>query len=114
MGVTPKGNPHRKLLEAQHAQLVKNGSRFIGRMRLDRVAPWVRFGGSHHHALLQVADLCAYNVMRQFRVYPDVSSFQRTGCRSPKYEYFETILPMFRCSPTGRIDGYGVVKFPNK
>jgi hypothetical protein len=109
-GRTPKGRYHRDLLIKQHQQIIKHGSRLVT-MRLDRVADRIKIGGSHHYPLLQVADLCAYNVMRQFRAYPDTNSLA-VGAPVPMYEYFARILPKFRCAPSGRVDGYGVVKHP--
>lgn len=111
MGLTPKGSKHRELLVKQHKQLVERGLG-TGNVKTDRIANWVKFGGSHDYALLQVADLCAYNVMRQFRMHPAYSSFKKQGCETPKYEHFERILPKFRASVDGRIDGYGVVRYP--
>ncbi|MNL12287.1 hypothetical protein D3C87_1331500 [compost metagenome] len=111
MGRTPKGNPHRKLLLEQHEKLKRHGCNLTG-TRFERIAGWIRFGGSHHHPLLQVADLCAYNVHRQFRQY--FAEWDRTTPidQLPLYEGFDLISSKFRMSPTRVVEGFGIVKFP--
>jgi hypothetical protein len=61
--------------------------------------------------LLQVADVVAYNVYRQFREYGE--EWETRGLPVlPSYEWFSRLLEKFRKGPNGRIQGFGVAKIP--
>jgi hypothetical protein len=61
--------------------------------------------------LVQVADIVAYNVMRQFRDHGEEWE-TRSLLSLPTYDWFRRICGKFRQGPDGRIQGYGVVKLP--
>ena len=111
-GSTPAHNEWRALLLNQHALLKKNGC-LITKLTFDNVASSLRFGNSAHFDLLQVADVAAYNVYRQFRSHGD--EWDRTdGDKVPIYSWFGRILHRFAGSPNGVIEGWGVVKWPSE
>ena len=61
--------------------------------------------------MLQVADVVAYNVYRQFRQYGE--EWERQGLSIlPAYDWFLRIAEKFRRGPDGRIQGFGVGKIP--
>lgn len=67
------------------------------------------FRDSHLDERLQLADLVAYAVFRQFVDYgPD---WEDDSKPLPVYEYLERLAPKFR-NHNGRLQGYGIVKFP--
>jgi hypothetical protein len=67
---------------------------------------------SQHSDLLQAADLISYNVHRQFRDYGDEWEVAGEGRNLPMYPYFKRIAGKFYQHPAGRVQGFGIVKFP--
>jgi len=65
-GATPKGNQYRTNLRRHHAQLKQTGSYLYRGIRFPHLRD-LRFVDSKRSELVQVADLVAYNVYRQFR-----------------------------------------------
>ena len=65
------------------------------------------FGGLE---LVQAADLVWSNIHRQFRDYGE--DWEGEKNMLPLYEYFERICRKFRTDGRGRIQGYGIAKFP--
>ena len=107
-GATPAGNQHAYLLRRQHALMRDNGSRLIKGMAFDRIGG-MAFRDSHLDERLQLSDLVAYAVYRQFVDYgPD---WEDDSKPLPVYECLERLAPKFR-NHGGRIQGYGIVKFP--
>jgi len=92
--------------------LKKNGSRLLKKkFGFSRIHGDVRFEDSAHSELIQVADIVAYNVFRQFTDYGD--EWEMHGLSAlPTYEPFERLSTKFRKGAHGRIQGYGVVKVP--
>lgn len=109
-GKSPKGNDWRANLEAQHKQLRTRGSSLIKGMELDRiVGDKPVFRDSAHDDRLQLADLVAYSVYRQFVDHgPD---WEQEGKPLPVYDYLDRICHKFR-NQNGRVQGFGIVKFP--
>jgi hypothetical protein len=109
-GATPKGNQYRDNLRRHHAQLKQTGSYLYRGIRFPRLRD-LRFVDSKRSELIQVADLVAYNVYRQFRDHGE--EWEQSGLRTlPCYDWFARILPKFRTGPNGRIQGFGVGKIP--
>lgn len=112
-GKTPKGREYRRLMEAQHNSLKQHGSRFIQGFSFTALEGKPNFVDSGLSHMVQVADLVAYNVFRQFREYGE--EWDREGLRNlPTYDWFHRLTPKFRKGPGGRIQGYGVVKMPKR
>lgn len=110
-GSTPKMTQYKENLKRQHRSLRQNGSRLLSGFRFNCLLPEVRFTDSAKHHLVQVADIAAYNVYRQFRDYGE--EWETKGLKKlPVYEHFGRLVSKFRQGPNGRIQGYGVVKFP--
>ena len=117
-GATPKHRQYSENLRQQHAKMRQHGSSLQRGMAFDRLLGSLRFVDSAQSELVQVADIAAYNVFRQFTEYGEEwESASRepkasTPLTLPTYQYFRRLGPKFRASPTGRIQGYGVVKMP--
>ena len=110
-GKTPNNNPYDRNLMRQHALLQQYGSTLRKGMRLDGLAGRLVFVDSARSELVQVADLVAYNVFRQFREHGE--EWEEEGLKKlPTYAYFRRLSEKFRSGPGGRIQGYGVVKMP--
>jgi uncharacterized protein DUF3800 len=115
-GATPKGRQYRLNLERQHRRLCQHGSSLLRGIDFASILPGIRFVDSARSHLVQVSDIIAYNVYRQFVDHGpewETGVLQSDGSRTlPAYKWFEVIGGKFCRSPTGRIQGYGVVKFP--
>lgn len=110
-GATPKHHKYSDNLVRQHAHMRKHGSVLRRGMSFDRLIGNLRFVDSAHSELVQVADIAAYNVFRQFTEYGE--EWENNGLnRLPTYDYFRRIGRKFRRGPNNRIQGYGVVKMP--
>jgi hypothetical protein len=109
-GSSPKKNQWRALLSNQHERLKKDGCRFTA-LRFDNVAPRALFAASSRFNLLQIADLIAYNVFRQFRQYGDAWDRPNTAML-PVYGRLETVMGRFMRSVDGQVAGWGIVKWP--
>ena len=103
--VTKKG--YENLLSRQHQRYLEKGTEFV---QISQIVEGLLFIPSHENNLLQLADLCAYNVYRQFVDYGDERvKEQRFGNR---YPYFSRIEPKLNTSPAGHYAGWGVKLFP--
>ena len=106
-GATPKGNQYKANLKAQHARL----KRFGGQLR-NFDFPCLatqKFANSAASQILQVSDLAAYNVHRQFI---DHGEEWETHGKLKIYAPFGRIARKFRTDDQGRIQGFGIAKFP--
>jgi len=112
-GKTPKHNEYKELLRRHHEQLRQRGSRHQPRISFACLRTPVRFMLSQHSDLIQAADIVAYNVYRQFRDHGDDWEQQGPQGRTlPMYPYFSRISSKFRRHPSGRVQGFGIVKVP--
>lgn len=108
-GATPKGRQYLDNLTKQHAALKKNGSHLMRNMSFDRIGGQA-FRNSQNDERLQLADLVSYAVYRQFVNHGP--QWEEAGQEHlPLYQYFERVTGKFR-NDRGRIQGYGIVKFP--
>ncbi len=111
-GRTPKRNEYKRLLGAHHERLRKLGSSLQKSISFACLQTPARFMNSAHSDLLQVADVAAYNLYRQFRTHGD--AWELAVGPLPTYEHFKRIARKFHQGPNGRIQGFGVAKFPLK
>jgi len=95
------------LLSRQHQRYLEKGTDF---QQIDHIVEGLLFIPSFENNLLQLADLCGYNVYRQFVDHGD--EWDRRGVFSGCYPYFERIEPKLHRSPTGDYKGWGIKKFP--
>lgn len=110
-GSTPKENQYKDNLKRQHKLLKQHGSQLLDGFKFTTVEGRVKFVASERSELVQVADVVAYNVYRQFVEYGEEWE-KHLDDGLPTYSWFRRILPQFRQHPRGRIQGFGVVKFP--
>ena len=100
-----------EMITRHHQLLRQRGSTIGPRLKCDRLTETVRFEDSAKSDLVQVADLVAYAVHRQFRDHG--AEWESRGAKHlPLYPYFKAFLPRFRTGPDRRIQGYGIVKMP--
>ena len=111
-GASPKANQWRDLLRSQHERMIKDGCRFT-KLRFENCAKQLRFADSSKFHLLQIADLVAYNVFRQFREYGDAWDAIKTG-ELPTYPKLKPLLKRFLRGPNNQWEGYGIVKWPRQ
>lgn len=109
-GKNPKGNEHKANLIRHHASLRKHGSKMMRPPMSIDVLGDLKFQSSARSELIQVADLVAYNVFRQFVDHGE--DWERVSQHLPAYEHFERLGSKFRRGPNNRVQGYGVVKIP--
>jgi hypothetical protein len=95
------------LLTQQHLRYLEKGTEFV---RVNRIIEGLLFIPSHENNLLQLADLCSYNIYRQFVIYGEEWDAQHKFIN--RYPYFEKIEPKLHRSPMGDYSGYGIKKFP--
>lgn len=110
-GRTSSSNDYEDLLQAHHAKLCKYGSKLQPALSFKPMMAPVRFTDSKHSDLIQVADVAAYNLFRQFRDHGEAWEKAVVG-PLPTYEHFKRIAGKFYQGPGNRIQGFGVVKFP--
>lgn len=108
-GATPKGNQYKTNLEAHHRRLRSAGSQLQLGMKMDRLLE-IGFSDSKADERLQLADLAAYSVFRQFADH--AAAWDGDGPILDTYPYFKRLAPRFRSGPGGVVSGYGLVKFP--
>lgn len=71
----------------------------------------VRFEKSCNSNFLQLADIAAHNVWRQFVQHGD--SWDERGSKLPMYPYFKKISQNIYRNCDGKVAGFGIVKVPN-
>lgn len=108
-GATPKGNQYKANLKAHHKSLRQTGSRLKNGLDWGPLQgiKFIDSAKSHH---IQVADIVAYNVYRQFVEHGELWE-NKVNKELLTYSWFEKLAPKLRNSE-GRIQGYGVVKMP--
>ncbi len=110
-GATPYGNQFKANLTRQHAQLRQRGSALMKGFGFPCLRGRPMFVNSAHSHLVQLADIVSYNVNRQFIEYGEQWEDQNLK-KLPTYDYLDRISHKFRKDSEGRIQGYGIVKFP--
>lgn len=112
-GKTPKNNQYKHLLAKHHADLRAHGSRLQRGISFECLDSRARFMLSQDSDMIQAADLISYCVHRQFRDHgEDWEKDPPDGGKLPIYHYFGVIARKFRSDGNGRIQGFGIVKFP--
>ncbi|MBN2308847.1 MAG: DUF3800 domain-containing protein [Candidatus Hydrogenedentes bacterium] len=108
-GATPHGNQYKDNLRRQHERLRTHGSPLMPGFHYDRIGG-LKFSDSRSDERIQLADLVAYNVYRQFIEHGE--DWDRDSESLSTYEYLRRLAPRFCQDKNGRIAGYGIVKFP--
>ena len=91
---------------------MKHGSSLQKKIPFTCLKSPVKFVSSEHSDLIQAADLISYNVNRQFMDHGEAWETTSSDGNLPMYSYFERISGKFRRSTSGRVQGFGIVKFP--
>ncbi len=102
-----KKRGYEDLLAKQHLRYLEKGTPYIS---INHIVEGLLFIPSHENNLLQVVDLCSYNIFRQFLDHGD--EWDKANAFSHKYSYFERIEPKLDRSLTGNYAGWGIKKFP--
>lgn len=111
-GKTPRGNEYKENLKRHHARLRQRGSALLKGFEFTCLSG-IKFVSSQASNLVQVADVVSYNVFRQFQDHGE--AWEDAGLDGlPTYLYFRRLAARFRKGPDGRIQGYGVIKFPRR
>jgi len=110
-GKTPRQTEYRTNLLRQHKNLRKNGSRFV-KIRYDHILPGLSFADSAISPMIQVADIAAYNVFRQFRDHWEAWEIDSESL--DLYPYLGRLIDRFCQSERGVVAGWGIVKFPTR
>lgn len=99
-GKTPKGKEWKKLLVDQHKNLRQGKSQFYrkwsqrSKMNYDSIDKNLKFVDSKDSELTQIADICAYNIMRQAR--DRWNNFDD----EPLYKGYKWIMPIMHKNPS--------------
>ena len=109
-GKNDKDKEYRDMLADHHEKLRKSGSSLQSKLSFACLSGPVRFRASEHTDLIQLADLVAYCIFRQFREYPD--AWEADTPKLTTYPYLGRIFRKFRCGPGNRVQGFGIVKVP--
>lgn len=111
-----------RLTSGEHHRILQvfqsnEGMETIHVERYDKIAD-IKFMRSARENFLQLADICAYNVFRQFvehgRDWIGASQEEDGKHKMGKYPYFYRIRCNFFCHPTaGQVRGYGLTCIPD-
>lgn len=107
-GRKPGGHAYKVLISNLQRKLQIQGSTAY-KIRIDRIHGQPKFVPSECCHMVQVADLCAYNVMRQFRTFGRLPT-----SATDIYGGYARAADKFRIGPNGAVDGYGIVCFPKR
>jgi len=108
-GATPYRRQYKDNLIKQHELLKANGSQLQKGMAFDRIGN-LSFSDSKSDERIQLADLVAYNVYRQFVDHGE--DWEADVEKLPLYQYLAVWGKKFCHSPSGQVAGYGIIKFP--
>jgi len=100
---------YENLLSRQHLRYLTKGTDFV---KIDNIVEGLLFIPSEENNFIQLADLCAYNVFRQFKEQ-GTQWDSPTSDAWPLYQYFERIVDRFYIGPDKVLNGWGIKKFPD-
>lgn len=95
------------LLSRQHLRYLEKGTDFSP---INHIVEGLLFIPSFENNLLQLVDLCGYNVYRQFTAHGD--EWDQYHKFLNRYPYFELIEAKLDHRPTGEYANWGIKKFP--
>lgn len=98
---------YENLLARQHRRYLEKGTDFV---QVSQIIEGLLFIPSFENSFIQLADLCAYNIYRQFVDHGD--EWETDQQFAHWYHYFARIEPKLRRSPKGDYAGFGIKKFP--
>jgi hypothetical protein len=106
-GFVKKG--YENLLARQHLRYLVQGTDYVA---VNNIVEGLLFIPSSENNFVQLADLCAYNVFRQFKDYGKEWDAP-TRDEWLLYPYFARIIRRFYVGPNQLLAGYGIKKFPD-
>lgn len=106
--------------EEEMSKLTSEVSRGLMKQLLDRpiienaqlIVGGIHFMPSHQAVFLQIADLLAYNVLRQFQEHGKEWRSGKDIETTEQYEYFSKMSPKFRRSSEGSLKDFGLSHIP--
>lgn len=100
---------YENLLSRQHLRYLEQGTDFV---KVENIVEGLLFIPSAVNNFVQMVDLCAYNVYRQFTEHGEKWDKPK-GHTWPLYDYFRRMAHLLYRSPGGVLSGYGVKKYPD-
>lgn len=102
---------YENLLSKQHKRYLLKGTDFV---QIDRIIEGLFFIPSSENNLIQLSDLVAYDIYRQFHDHGGEWDDGEVGLKRfcKFYPYFDRIKHLIYASNNGQLDGYGIKKFP--
>lgn len=100
---------YENLLTRQHLRYLQRGTDFV---QIDNIVEGLLFIPSSANNFVQLADLCAYNLFRQFRDHGRQWDTPVTD-RWPLYGYFGRTVHQFYTGPGNVLSGFGIKKYPD-
>ena len=94
-------------IRQKHKEIVESNGKIVS-FDMGNVAPRLNFTDSKGNSLIQLADLCAYNIHRQYRGQGTPFGSEHSNI----YPFLETTLSNFIVDAEGLIEGYGITKIP--
>jgi hypothetical protein len=102
-----KKHGYEDLLYRQHVRYLEKGTGFLS---INRIIEGLLFIPSNENNLIQLADLCAYNIYRQFLNYG--KEWEKLGKFRHRYEFFKLIEGKIWKDKNGNYKNYGIKKYP--
>jgi hypothetical protein len=100
---------YENLLSRQHLRYLEKGTDFV---KIDNIVEGLLFIPSAANCFVQLADICAYNIFRQFVEHGN--EWDKPGGKTlPLYHYFGRIVYHFYTGPRSTLSGYGIKKYPD-
>ncbi len=100
---------YENLLAQQHLRYLQQGTEFV---EISNIVEGLLFISSAVNNFIQLADLCAYDVFRQFKEHGSEWDAPQ-GEQWPLYGYLKRIVHRFYRGPGGLLAGYGLKKYPD-
>jgi len=100
---------YENLLANQHLRYLQKGTDFV---EVSNIVEGLLFISSTVNNFIQLADLCAYNIYRQFKDHGE--QWDRPNVeRLPLYAHFRRVLPKLHRTSSGLVSGFGIKKYPD-
>jgi len=100
---------YENLLSKQHLRYLMQGTDFV---QIENIVEGLLFIPSHENNFIQLADLCSYNVFRQFKEQGSQWD-DPSGDSLPMYPFFKRMVHHFYTSSGGVVSGRGIKKYPD-
>lgn len=102
-----KKHGYEDLLYRQHVRYLEKGTGFLS---INRIIEGLLFIPSNENNLIQLADLCAYNIYRQFLNHG--TEWEKQGKFRHRYEFFKLVEGKIWKDKNGSYKNFGIKKYP--